>query len=454
AQDIEDSSRTAYEQHLRLRIYPALGDWPVNTLYDRQQIQAWEIGQRRRYSANTVDNARNLLATILGDARDAGLIDVNAATRRRRRGKVAERRANRARRERAWATPLQALLLAERCAILTGRDDDFVMWTVCAWCGLRWGELVGLQRRHVGADTLTNDVQLCPPDGPFQLRPPNEGSFRNDHPDFFGSLDLPPFLAELLARHLAQAPAAACTCPGDGCGGENYLFLTPGGGHPLHRTYTDHPWDKAATGTIPARRPRPGRSGGAPARPVLVDMAAGWPGTPVTPAWPKAEGPGWSPPAVRGIPRYDRPVVDDRAVPCPRCPALAGEPCKSTSGPPHPHRARVSVARDAGHVRVLELASWLPIGTGLTPHKLRHSHRVWLDEIGTPAVLAHDRLGHSMPGIGGTYAHVSPLMRQELTERLQARWEATLDARLAIWPTSPVPVLDELLAARRKTRPA
>lgn len=144
AQDIEDSSRTAYEQHLRLRIYPALGDWPVNTLYDRQQIQAWEIGLRRRYSANTVDNARNLLATILGDARDAGLVDVNAATRRRRRGKVAERRANRARRERAWATPLQALLLAERCAILTGRDDDFVMWTVCAWCGLRWGELVGL----------------------------------------------------------------------------------------------------------------------------------------------------------------------------------------------------------------------------------------------------------------------------------------------------------------------
>lgn len=87
AQDIEDSSRAVYEQHLRLRIYPAFGDWPVNTLYDREQIQAWEISLRRRYSPNTVNNARDLLATILGDARDAGLVDDNAAARRRRRGR-------------------------------------------------------------------------------------------------------------------------------------------------------------------------------------------------------------------------------------------------------------------------------------------------------------------------------------------------------------------------------
>ncbi|TDD39998.1 hypothetical protein E1287_02170 [Actinomadura sp. KC06] len=99
AQDIKDNSGTTYERHLRIRIYPTFGDSPVNTLFDREQVQAWEIGLRRRYALNTVDNARNLLSTILGDARDAGLVDVNAAERRRRRGKVVERRAQAARSE-------------------------------------------------------------------------------------------------------------------------------------------------------------------------------------------------------------------------------------------------------------------------------------------------------------------------------------------------------------------
>ncbi|TDB82595.1 hypothetical protein E1264_31215 [Actinomadura sp. KC216] len=147
-------------------------------------------------------------------------------------------------------------------------------------------------------------------------------------------------------------------------------------------------------------------------------MAGGWPGMPVTPAWPAAIGPGWSPPVVSGLPRYDQPIVDARAVDCPRCGAAAGKACTSPSGGRHTHGPRIAAARTAGHVRELELASWLPINPGLTPHELRHSHRVWLDEIGTPAILTHDRLGHSMPGIGGTYAHVSPLMRDQLRARL------------------------------------
>ncbi|MDL4776592.1 hypothetical protein [Actinomadura xylanilytica] len=47
----------------------------------------------------------------------------------------------------AGSTPLQLLLTAERIALLTGRDIDLAMWVLCAWCGLRWGELMGLQRQ-------------------------------------------------------------------------------------------------------------------------------------------------------------------------------------------------------------------------------------------------------------------------------------------------------------------
>ncbi|WP_187412785.1 hypothetical protein [Actinomadura syzygii] len=41
-------------------------------------------------------------------------------------------------------------------------------------------------------------------------------------------------------------------------------------------------------------------------------------------------------------------------------------------------------------------------------------------------------------------------MREELRAQLQESWETTLNERLAIAPTSPVSILNELLAARLK----
>ena len=40
--------------------------------------------------------------------------------------------------KRVWATPLQALLVAERAALLSGRDEDFTMVVTIAYTGLRW----------------------------------------------------------------------------------------------------------------------------------------------------------------------------------------------------------------------------------------------------------------------------------------------------------------------------
>ncbi|MFV2172256.1 hypothetical protein ACFHW2_12275 [Actinomadura sp. LOL_016] len=451
AQDIEEGSYISYEQHLRLRILPAFGDDPVNSLYSREEVQAWEIALRKRYSANVVENCRSLLATILGDAQAAGLVDVNAAARRgNRRGRVSVRRLTLTAPPKKWLTPLEMLLLAERAAVLTGRPDDFVMWTVCGWCGLRWGELMGLQRPALLGAKLRIDVQLTPPNGgPFKLRPPKDGSVRNDHPRFFGCVDLPPFLIKLLARHIAERPPADCGC---GCGGAKFLFLNERRTHHFHGTYESFPWSQAADGVVPGRPARPGRAAGSPDRPVMVDCSEGFPGRPLSPAWPAAEGPDWSPPVIRGMARYDEPITDVLAVDCPRCPARKREPCRTESGlnPNRPHRPRFREAEAQGHVRELELASWLPLKPGLTPHGLRHSHRVLLDDIGTPEVLAYDRLGHSKPGIGGTYSHVSETMRARLRERLEARWKTTLDERLAIAPGSSVPLLDELLSERRR----
>jgi hypothetical protein len=60
-------------------------------------------------------DARSLLCTILGDAAAAKppLIPYNPALRPRNRGRTTGRRLERAP-QRVWATPLQALLVAER----------------------------------------------------------------------------------------------------------------------------------------------------------------------------------------------------------------------------------------------------------------------------------------------------------------------------------------------------
>ena len=39
-------------------------------------------------------------------------------------------------------------------------------------------------------------------------------------------------------------------------------------------------------------------------------------------------------------------------------------------------------------------------------------------------VLACERLGHTMPGIGGIYSHVTQTMRDRLRDALQHRWTA------------------------------
>src|SRR6185437_11222107 len=97
----------------------------------------------------------------------------------------------------------------------------------------------------------------------------------------------------------------------------------------------------------------------------------------------------------------------------------------------------------------IPLACWLPIMPELTPHGLRHSHRTWMAEDRIPEILAEQRLGHDVPGMRGLYTHVSDRMREELKAKLQRRWEDSLQARAAIHPRSPLPLLDELMSKHR-----
>lgn len=63
---------------------------------------------------------------------------------------------------------------------------------------------------------------------------------------------------------------------------------------------------------------------------------------------------------------------------------------------------------------------------GLTPHGLRHSHKVWLDEDGHPRVAVEERMGHTLQGVEGIYSHTTLAMELKIAESLQTRWEESL----------------------------
>ncbi len=69
---------------------------------------------------------------------------------------------------------------------------------------------------------------------------------------------------------------------------------------------------------------------------------------------------------------------------------------------------------------------WAPVLPGLHFHDLRHTHKTWLIEDGVPEVLQHKRLGHRMPGIRGTYSHVTHIMVDAMLDGLQRRWEQSV----------------------------
>lgn len=78
---------------------------------------------------------------------------------------------------------------------------------------------------------------------------------------------------------------------------------------------------------------------------------------------------------------------------------------------------------------------------GLTPHGLRHSHKVWLDEGNHPRVAVEARMGHVLQGVEGTYSHVTLAMELAIAEYLQGLWEGSLRAVVERREFGPYPPL-------------
>lgn len=90
-------------------------------------------------------------------------------------------------------------------------------------------------------------------------------------------------------------------------------------------------------------------------------------------------------------------------------------------------------------------ACCVPIAKGLTRHGLRHAHSTIMEELRTPPKLMDERMGHLDGSVSARYSHVTRGMRKRLLAGLTELWEASLEARRAMCPRSPVAVLDRLL---------
>jgi hypothetical protein len=413
--------------------------WGIRTLNSitGADVSIWEkkLPAAEGVSRSTAKDARTLLHTILGDAAAAKppLIPFNPAVRPRNRGRRTGRRLDHAP-QRVWATPLEALLVAERAALLAGRDDEFTMLITIGYTGMRWGETIGLEHDHLHTGLINVEWQLEEISGRFHRLPPKDDSYRSTNWEPLLPVDLPPFLTALLAAQVRISAERRCACVAEHDGTGRYLFLGPDGGHHRNSNFARRVFRPACDGRhTPANR-KPGRL-------VVVDATA-WPGIPVA-AWPPAVlGKPFTPPSGRGTPRLTSTDGTGQCLSCGRAVKLRLDGrtvahkthtghCPGSGGPP---------AED------IPLACWLPVKNGLTPHGLRHSHKTWMAEDGVPEILAEQRLGHQVPGMRGLYAHASQRMRDELTAALQARWEESLRERAAIDPHSPVPLLNTLLA--------
>jgi integrase len=260
-QDVGISTEETREYLIRRFIRPAWGDSELGSL-STEEITKWEnaLPARTGISRRVAGDARSLLGTILGDAAATKppLIPYNPAIRPRNRGRRTGRRLARAP-QRVWATPLQALLVAERAALLTGRDDDFTMIVTIAYTGMRWGEAIGLEHEHAHPGEIHVEWQLREIRSAFHRLPPKDDSCRSLAWEPCLPVDLPPFLARLLARQIQGQPRNPCACVTQHGGTGLYVFLGPDGGHYRRSNYARQVFRPACDGRYEPGLGRPAR---------------------------------------------------------------------------------------------------------------------------------------------------------------------------------------------------
>lgn len=429
--DLERSTMQNYQRMLTGHIMATFQHVPLVKITPNM-VERWERSVvEAGYARSTARTARAVMSSLLDDAVRAGRIPTNPAARPRGKGRKADRRIEAFERvERAWSNVVEALLIAERVALLSGRESDAVLILTAFFTGLRWSELMALTREALDErGKIAAHWKLYESDGAFYWGRPKDGSMR--------TIDIPMWLWEMLQN----IEPRRCTCPSDAeppfCQGRHVLFL---GERTHHRrsAFSRLYLRPAADGFYPAKLRN---AAGRPA-PVLANVSTSWPGELMEP-WPAAvAGVEYEPPLLRRITRQTAGAVNSRS----RRADLVAYAIEQGADP-----AIVAAASReallAAYVRPRSdaLVSWLPVRLGLTMHGLRHGHQTAMDDAGIKTALKVERMGHTDYTISARYGHVTPAMRAELLALLDELWMTALRRRLEFSPRSDVRVIDDAM---------
>jgi integrase len=204
-------------ERLETHILPKWRDTPLIAL-NWFDVEAWARMLALTVARSTVRDCVQLMSRIVNGAVDKRYLTVNPLAGRRLTGlpaDIVEKKSD----EDQVAEPEAVLQLARRLGPVYGLHV-----IAAAWTGLRWEELVGLHRRNtllVRKQKHDGGVFTCPiiridkSDGALAeyyvrdeegkrrtyraLEPPKNAKSARD-------VDLPPFLAQLLEKHLADWP--------------------------------------------------------------------------------------------------------------------------------------------------------------------------------------------------------------------------------------------------------
>jgi integrase len=208
--NLAPKTRERYESVTRTYLIPTFGSTPVGRL-TRADFKVWfaslaterKPNGKPRYAPGTLRKVQVVLSSILSEGVELGLLRDNPAARLRLPSPL-----------RTEMTILTAQEIKELADAVPRASDRLAIY-VASYCGLRAGELWGLQRRDV--DLLHNRlyVQRALKDirGHLEFGDTKTSGSRR-------AISLPAFLHAMLTEHMESMPASP----------DALLFISPGGG--------------------------------------------------------------------------------------------------------------------------------------------------------------------------------------------------------------------------------
>lgn len=208
AQSLSSSTRSRYTSYYKNHIQPRWGEKPIASI-DVLQVDEFRtmLHDVKRLDADTVNPIVSLLGRMLGDAAFDRRIDhspVRPKDRRRGERLVEDDDEE----ETGVAITLEQLLAI--CARLTSAAALLAL--VKAFTGMRWGEVAGMRRSFLFVQPAADGTPAC---GWYQVDKHIGALKEEDGKLFFGppkhrkgrTIELPPFLVELLLAYLEKIPA-------------------------------------------------------------------------------------------------------------------------------------------------------------------------------------------------------------------------------------------------------